>query len=97
MRAQLLATLSVSRVLQELPGGDEASEQAAAMATRVDDVAALLCAYHSRQLALSGPDDTEDRLELGQRMLDLGEARVSTRRWCGAISGGSTRCSSSDG
>ena len=45
------------------------------MATRVDDVAALLSAYRSRQLALSGPDDTEGRLELGQRMLDLGETR----------------------
>jgi DNA-binding CsgD family transcriptional regulator len=76
MRAQLLATLSLSRVFRELPGGDEASEQAAAMATRVDDVAALLAAYRSRQLALSGPDDTEDRLELGQQMLDLGETRA---------------------
>ncbi len=75
LRAQLLATLSSSRVFRELPGGDEASEEAVAMATRVDDVAALLSAYRSRQLALSGPDDTEGRLELGRRMLDLGETR----------------------
>ncbi len=75
LRAQLLATLSLSRVVRERPGGDEASEQAAAIATRVDDVAALLAAYRSRQLALSGPDDTEGRLELSRLMLDLGETR----------------------
>ena len=76
VRAQLLAMHSSIRIIRAMPGGDESSLESFAMAERLDDIAALLAAYRARQMALSGPDDTQDRLELADRLIALGRDRA---------------------
>jgi DNA-binding CsgD family transcriptional regulator len=53
---------------------DRVSAEALAMAERLDDGQAMRSALRSRQMARSGPDGVTERLELGNRMLALGQA-----------------------
>ena len=78
LRAQLLATLSLSRVFRELPGGDEASEQASRdghaprrrgrAAVRLSQPAAgALGAGRHRRPARAQPADAGPRRDAGRR------------------------------
>jgi len=97
MRAQLLATLSVSRVLQELPGGTRRASRRQRW-PRASTTWPRCC---PRTTAGSWRCRARTTLKTGSSSASgcwtSARRGVSTRRWCGAISGGSTRCSSSDG
>jgi DNA-binding CsgD family transcriptional regulator len=72
-RARLLAQLAVNWQVSDTAGAAGAvSEQALAMAERVGDPHALAEALRARQMARSGPDGVHERLDLGNRLVDLG-------------------------
>lgn len=73
LRARLLAHLvSVDIWGPANPDLDDRSAQALAMAERVGDVRALREALRSRQMVCSGPDGVEERLRVGDRMIEIG-------------------------
>jgi tetratricopeptide (TPR) repeat protein len=72
LRARLLAETVVMESWQ-MPGDSGPRSLAALeMAERVGDRRALVEALRARQFACSGPDGTEERLALGNRLLALG-------------------------
>ena len=76
LRARLLAMLAGVRVFTTGDGCEELSAEALAIAERLGDTEALLAAYRGRQLARSGLDGIDDRLDLAERMLALGRERA---------------------
>ncbi len=87
LRARLLAQLAVNDSWGDFAETQARSVEALAIAERVGDRTTVLAALRARQIARSGPDGTEDRLALGDRMLAAGErdgdddARLWGRLW----------------
>ncbi|MDT3445340.1 AAA family ATPase [Pseudofrankia sp. BMG5.37] len=74
LRARLLAQFAVNDAGGSFAATERMSVAALAMAERVGDRRAVLDALRARQIALSGPGGTEQRLALGDRMLAIGVA-----------------------
>jgi DNA-binding CsgD family transcriptional regulator len=70
IRARLLALLAFTGAASDQ--ADERSAEALAMAERLGDRKALREALRARQMVRSGPDGVNDRLALGQRLVELG-------------------------
>jgi DNA-binding winged helix-turn-helix (wHTH) protein/tetratricopeptide (TPR) repeat protein len=74
LRARLLSALAVTPPDQDsMERRSVLSAQSVALARESGDPDALFDAYFARQWALTGPDDTEERLELSAAILELGE------------------------
>jgi DNA-binding CsgD family transcriptional regulator/tetratricopeptide (TPR) repeat protein len=72
LRARLLAQMAVHAQLVEPSGrARELSERALAAAEELGEPAVLMAAMHARQLARSGPDGVQERLALGDRLLEI--------------------------
>lgn len=72
VRARLLARLAEAGMYTgALTEADDASREALDLAT--DDPTAVVAALRARALARSGPDGTDDRAALADRMLDVAE------------------------
>lgn len=87
-RVQLLGRLSVALYWTDLhQRRDALSEEAVAMARRLNDPATLAMAIHSRRYAQWGPDDFERRLADGGQCVQLAleandlELAVSAHKW----------------
>jgi DNA-binding CsgD family transcriptional regulator len=74
LRARLLALQAGEAGFVGGVDPDRVSAEALAMAERLNDGQVLRSALRSRQMARSGPDGVTERLELGNRMLALGQA-----------------------
>jgi DNA-binding NarL/FixJ family response regulator len=73
IRARLLALLAFTGAASDQ--ADARSAEALAMAERLGDRTALREALRARQMVRSGPDGVRDRLDLGQRLVELGAER----------------------
>jgi DNA-binding CsgD family transcriptional regulator/tetratricopeptide (TPR) repeat protein len=71
VRARLMAQQVVADSWRS-DSPDPPSKEALAMAERVGDRRAIVEALRARQIACSGPDGAEDRIELGDRLLAMG-------------------------
>lgn len=75
LRARVSANLSTACMyLGDLDAAARASEEALAAADRTGDGAAVLAALRARQLVVSGPEGTDERARLADRMEALGSA-----------------------
>lgn len=75
MRARLLGRAAEAAVYTgDVAGADETSRRALAVADRTADPAATIAALKARQIALSGPEHTDARAPLAERMTELGVA-----------------------
>jgi imidazolonepropionase-like amidohydrolase len=73
LRARLLADMAVQAQLVEASvPARELSERALAVAEGLGEPGVLTTALHARQLARSGPDGVQERLALGDRLLEIG-------------------------
>ncbi|GAA4539472.1 ATP-binding protein [Pseudonocardia xishanensis] len=74
LRSRLLAQRALAASSGRDPSVVEAVSAAAlAMAERLDDPPSLVAALRARQLARSGPEGNAERLELGTRLVGIGE------------------------
>lgn len=83
LRIQLLSQMAVALIW--LPSAEvesralEMSSEAIRLAEDAVDPDVVFAAIHARQMAVSGPDGVEERLQLAQRALEL--SRRSGRKW----------------
>ena len=74
LRGRLLALLAVEHATDGDTGiAGPLSLEAVAMSERLGDSGVLGAALRARQMACSGPDGTEERLELGSRLIAVGD------------------------
>src|SRR6266542_432300 len=87
MRIGLLSQLTVTLMQMLESGAAEEAQQRSLEAMRLADDASepdlVFAAIHARQMARSGPDGVEERLELADRALQLGQktGRVAFAHW----------------
>jgi DNA-binding CsgD family transcriptional regulator len=81
VRVRLLALLVAADGWQAPETSRVRSAQALAMAERVGDRHALREALRARQMALSGPDGAAERLDLGDRLVALGDGDDDAVLW----------------
>jgi DNA-binding CsgD family transcriptional regulator/tetratricopeptide (TPR) repeat protein len=73
LQARLLVQMAVhGQLVEPSEPARELSERALAVAERLGEPAVLMAAMHARQLARSGPDGVQERLALGDQLLEIG-------------------------
>ena len=87
LRVQVLSQLTVALMQTGDPADEraarESSSEAARLAQDADDPDVVFAAIHARQMATSGPDGVDERLELADRAFGLAEksGRSSIAQW----------------
>jgi DNA-binding CsgD family transcriptional regulator len=87
LRLRLLSQLTVALMQVPEPGADEEAQrhslEAMRLARDAHEPELVFAAIHARQMARSGPDGVEERLELAGRALELGQktGRVAFVHW----------------